>query len=529
MLLSEFSVVTPYDDNVSSCGYCKSSNGSRTYGFSAHLMTCKDYQKLINRGWRRMKANEFEASKHQRQTVNRFNHFVQEGDEKFEKDIAERLQEHQDATMTEAKADTESVDDVSGQQKKQKPRKPAKNVPTDLRSRIQAAEYEHGPEDAVWKHRFKVKLEPSSFSEEKHELYVKYQMSVHNEPKSKCGESNYTHFLVDSPLTATVKPEDWSEENPGYGSFHQCYYLDNKLIAVSVIDILPECVSAVYFYYDPVYSVLSLGKYSAQREIALVQTLNSRPEYKDLQHYYMGFYIFTCPKMSYKGQFHPSFLLDPETYEWIEFKKCKEILGAQRYSTFTNPCSMDPLFEAKIQAIINKKKGTKADGNDSNDTNDDDEDNDDGWTSVDDDDDDNDDVATKGQGQELDPDQFNAKALKGDLLPEESAGQSLDSAAREQAATDGEDVRPDTEKEKKRMMNKVFKDVSQQPPPGCLDATTVMADDLENVYCMSGQSTLVPVTTAPSYKNYKSVRQTVAKYYAMVGHDLAESMLLYMR
>lgn len=55
-----------------------------------------------------------------------------------------------------------------------------------------------------------------------------------------------------------------------------------------MIDILPECVSAVYFMYDPTYSVLSLGKYSAQREIAFAQTLNAKPGYEDLNYYYMG-------------------------------------------------------------------------------------------------------------------------------------------------------------------------------------------------------------------------------------------------
>ena len=51
----------------------------------------------------------------------------------------------------------------------------------------------------------------------------------------------------------------------GYGSFHQHYILDGKIIAVGVIDILPHSVSSVYLYYDPDYSFLSLGTYSALR------------------------------------------------------------------------------------------------------------------------------------------------------------------------------------------------------------------------------------------------------------------------
>ncbi|KAG0016564.1 Arginyl-tRNA--protein transferase 1 [Podila clonocystis] len=501
MLLSDFSVITPYGDNVSSCGYCKSSHGSRTYGMSAHLMTCKDYQKLINRGWRRsgrylykpnlrdsccpqytirMRANEFEASKHQRQIVNRFNHFIQEGDENMEKDITARMNANQDAAMTEGTSGPEPMDETPVNEKKQKPRKPPKNAPIDLRSRIRASEYMLCSENATWKHQFRVKLEPSSFTEEKHELYVKYQMSVHNEPKSKCGTSNYTNFLVDSPLTPSVKTADWTEDNPGYGSFHQSYYLEDKLIAVSVIDILPECVSAVYFYYDPDYSILSLGKYSAQREIALVQTLNTKPGFEDLKFYYM------------------------------------ETLGEQRYSCFENPAPLDPLFEAKVQSISRKKKGM-ADSDD--DIDEDDED--DGWSSLDDENED-------GEEQNLDPDQFNENALKGDLLADENVDEVRASKSRESKETD-EVSAAASEKDKRRKMDKVFKEISQLPPPGCLDATQVSADDLENVFCLSGQSTLIPITSAVSYKNYKEVRKEVADYFAMVGQDLADAMLLYLR
>ena len=54
----------------------------------------------------------------------------------------------------------------------------------------------------------------------------------------------------------------------GYGSFHQQYWLDGKLIAVGVIDILPKCVSSVYLFYDPDYRNLTLGTYGALRYIS---------------------------------------------------------------------------------------------------------------------------------------------------------------------------------------------------------------------------------------------------------------------
>lgn len=51
-----------------------------------------------------------------------------------------------------------------------------------------------------------------------------------------------------------IKQHETPDDGPrcGYGSFHQQYWLDDdKLIAVGVIDILPKCVSSVYFFYDP--------------------------------------------------------------------------------------------------------------------------------------------------------------------------------------------------------------------------------------------------------------------------------------
>jgi arginyl-tRNA--protein-N-Asp/Glu arginylyltransferase len=38
------------------------------------------------------------------------------------------------------------------------------------------------------------------------------------------------------------------------------WMVDDKLVAFSVIDILPGCVSSVYFVWDPDYAWASLGK-----------------------------------------------------------------------------------------------------------------------------------------------------------------------------------------------------------------------------------------------------------------------------
>ena len=48
-----------------------------------------------------------------------------------------------------------------------------------------------------------------------------------------------------------------------YGAYHQLYRLDDELIAVGVIDILPHCVSSVYFMYNNKWDRFSLGKVRA--------------------------------------------------------------------------------------------------------------------------------------------------------------------------------------------------------------------------------------------------------------------------
>ncbi|XP_026321324.1 arginyl-tRNA--protein transferase 1 [Hyposmocoma kahamanoa] len=164
-------------------------------------------------------------------------------------------------------------------------------------------------------------------AKETHEIYVKYQTVIHDDKPEKCTEHKFREFLVHSPLL-----EIHSETGPmcGYGSFHQQYVLDGKIIAVGVIDILPKCVSSVYFFYDPQYRNLTLGTYGALREIAFTRHLSQIcPE---LKYYYMGFYIHSCRKMRYKGNFYPSDLLCPETYKWVPLEDCIPKLEASPYT-----------------------------------------------------------------------------------------------------------------------------------------------------------------------------------------------------
>lgn len=67
-------------------------------------------------------------------------------------------------------------------------------------------------------------------------------------------------------------------------------------MAVAVLDVLPGCLSSVYFFWEPTLSFLTLGKVSALQEIAFVQAAASTCP--SLHYYYMGYFIPRYPRNS---------------------------------------------------------------------------------------------------------------------------------------------------------------------------------------------------------------------------------------
>ncbi|NP_001335527.1 Arginyl-tRNA--protein transferase 1 [Caenorhabditis elegans] len=190
-----------------------------------------------------------------------------------------------------------------------------------------------------WKHKLEVKLvslggdEFGTRDNESFELYKNYQHTIHKD--EDCRLAGFRRFLCDSPLK--------KEQRGGIelGSFHLWFLLDDKLIAVCVVDILPKCFSAKYMYYNPEYSFLSLGTYTALREIEQTQRLHAI--YSNLKYYYMGYYIHSCPKMRYKAKFRPSDLLCDQSFRWVDFNSCRDLLDGSTCSNgFSEFCPGAP-------------------------------------------------------------------------------------------------------------------------------------------------------------------------------------------
>lgn len=90
----------------------------------------------------------------------------------------------------------------------------------------------------------------------------------------------------------------------GHGDFgyEVLYFEGEKLIAVDLIDILEEGISALYCYYDPQSPNLSLGKYTLLEQILLAKRLG-------LKWIYLGYYVKGCQSLEYKASYTPSYIL----------------------------------------------------------------------------------------------------------------------------------------------------------------------------------------------------------------------------
>lgn len=172
-------------------------------------------------------------------------------------------------------------------------------------------------------------------------LFLKYQEHIHHDPPSRWTRRAYKRFLIESPLVPTQNDHSYLSG----GTFHQQYYDQGQLIAVSVLDLLPgHCLSSVYFFYDPSYSSWSLGCISALLEIWQCKHIFNVP------FYYLGYYIHNCPKMRYKAEYRPSWILrriSPSVRTWVALDSCTTILDndPHLFDAPFPPQSDDPLSD----------------------------------------------------------------------------------------------------------------------------------------------------------------------------------------
>lgn len=216
-------------------------------------------------------------------------------------------------------------------------------------------------------HRLQIRLKRSSFDLQEYALYRRYQIKVHKDTPDQVTEHSYKRFLVESPLIYVPPSGDGTVPFCGFGSFHQQYWIDDRLVAVGVIDILPRCLSSKYLFWDPDYAFLSLGKYSALQEIAWVK--ENQADCPSLQYYYLGYYIHSCSKMRYKAAYRPSELLCPLRYQWVPYDNARPLLDRKPYVVLSDFASLQN-GESSLPQVSESDTGMENDDNVQEDSND---------------------------------------------------------------------------------------------------------------------------------------------------------------
>jgi leucyl-tRNA---protein transferase len=123
-------------------------------------------------------------------------------------------------------------------------------------------------------------------TEEKHALYERYLETRHDGLMTGSPEE-FRDFLYDAPPMAK----------------ELVYRLGDRLLGVGIVDVEPQALSAVYFYFDPDEAARSPGVLNVLR---LVEECRRRA----VPFLYLGYYVRDSPQMSYKAGYRPHELMD---------------------------------------------------------------------------------------------------------------------------------------------------------------------------------------------------------------------------
>jgi arginine-tRNA-protein transferase len=101
--------------------------------------------------------------------------------------------------------------------------------------------------------------------------------------------------------------------NNGFGnSEYYCFYLEDSLKAVAVVDRVDHGLSAVYTFYDPFDNKRSLGNFAVLWQIQAARMAC-------LDYVYLGYWVKNCHKMSYKSRYRPMEMLINE--QWLRVNR----------------------------------------------------------------------------------------------------------------------------------------------------------------------------------------------------------------
>jgi len=131
---------------------------------------------------------------------------------------------------------------------------------------------------------------------------------------------------------------------PGRGSYHLYHRIDGKLVAVSCLDITTKYLVSQYLMYDPDYAFLKLGVVSAVHELEYMAMIREQFN-PDLQYYHLCDFSLSCPKLAYKMNYRPGFLICPRTNDLVSVDKAKPYLEELSKMRIAEKSSMESILQ----------------------------------------------------------------------------------------------------------------------------------------------------------------------------------------
>ena len=133
------------------------------------------------------------------------------------------------------------------------------------------------------------------FDEHHFQLYCRYQAWKHPGDSMDHGDRRkYEESLVKSSVQ----------------TFFIEFYVAQKLVSLSVVDVAARGLSAVYTFFEPLEASRSLGRFA-------ILTIVEQARELELDFVYLGYWIQNCKKMSYKAEYRP--LLSYDGHRWVDF------------------------------------------------------------------------------------------------------------------------------------------------------------------------------------------------------------------
>jgi len=143
-----------------------------------------------------------------------------------------------------------------------------------------------------------VKFGPLSFVPKIYDLYAAHSAERFNQ------KADLENFLV-------------GFYTPSCPSLQSEYFLDGELIGAGFLDVGNNCLSSIYFFFDPAYTKLGIGTFSVLKEIEYASSLG-------LSYYYLGYFVPGCSRMGYKDDFRPREHYSWDTHFWKRAASRKE-------------------------------------------------------------------------------------------------------------------------------------------------------------------------------------------------------------